>query len=442
MGALAPMSSLRPHRLLRLVEEQARDEALSSLETPGDPVVSAGRRVEMVLRRRDRSGVTRKALFALLIAASVQIHAADSQAKRQTAFTLLWAGKYAQARAAFEDVLRQEPRDASARLGLAQSYYWSGDYRRAFREFERVLKTQPSNAEARRAADEIRAAARPGFAVGADAIDDDQPYRSGGTAARVYFFSDPLTKWEISGGGSRLRALDDERSTAEVALAGETTLPAIRTRIRAGLRQFRFPDGDARVLPSVTAERRLRTSSLTLRIERSPLLRSAPALRTHAWSDVLSARWGRENGSGLQFAAGAEHLRYFDQNSGWDADAYVLAPVSRALFLGASAAFRDTRESRFRIDSGRYDPYYTPQQLAEARAVGAFTLTRGRISASTHIDAGIARERNAGTFVPWRASLSLTMGVAPDVAFSVTAAHDSTAFYNANEIRAGLAGRF
>ena len=379
----------------------------------------------------------RKALLALMIlTASVGLRAAE----REDAFALLWAGNYRQARAAFENVLRRQPRDPVARLGLAQSDYWSGDYRRALVEFQRVLEIQPSNAEARRAVEEIRAVSRAGFGVEADAIDDDQPYRGGGTEARVFFFSDPLTKWELGGGGSRLRALGDEKSTAEIALAGETTLPSIRTRIRAGLRHFRFPDGDARLLPSLRAERRLRTSSIALVAERRPLLRSAPALRRHAWDDALSARWGRENGSGLQFAAAAEHVRYFDRNSGWGADAYVLAPVSRALFLGASAAFRDTRESRF--DGGQYDPYYTPQQLAEARAVGAFTLTRGRLTTSAHLDAGIARERTAGRFVPWRASLSLTMRVTPDVALSATATHDSTAFYNANEIHAGLAGRF
>ena len=373
-----------------------------------------------------------------MLAASVALQAAESP--RQRAFTLLWAARYAEARAAFEEILRQEPGDASARLGLAQSYYWPGDYQRALREFERVLELQPSNAEARKAVEEIRAASRPGFAVEANAIDDDQPYRGAGTEARVFFFSDPLTTWEIRGGGSRLRALGETQSTAGIALAGETTLPSIRTRVRAGLGYFRFPDGDARLLPSM----RLQFSSLTLLAERRPLLRSAPALRTHASADVLSARWGRTSGSGMQYAIAAEQLRYFDRNRGWGADGYVLAPVSRAFSFGASAAFRDTRESRFDsgFGSGRYDPYYTPRQLAEARAVGAFTLTRGRLSASTHLDAGIAHERAAGRFVPWRASLSLTMRVAPDVAFSATASHDSTAFYHANEIHAGLAGRF
>lgn len=373
----------------------------------------------------------------LLLATTVALHAAESlEAKRQRAFALLWRGEYVAARAEFEEVLRQQPRDASARLGLAQSYYWAGDYRRALREFQRL----PNHAEARRAVDEIHAASRPGFAVEADAIDDDQPYRGGDADARVFFFSDPLTKWELRGNGSRLRALGEDRSTAAIAVAGETTLPSIRTLVRAGLARFRFPDGGARILPELTAEHRLRTSTITLDARRTPLLRSAPAILTHAWGDELSARWARENGGGLQFAVAAQHVRYFDRNRGWSTSAYVLAPISAALRVGASAALRDTRESRF--INGRYDPYYTPQDLAEARVVGAYTLGRGRLSMSAHLDAGIAREHSAGSFVPWRASLGLTMRVTPDVAFSASATHDSTAFYNANEIHAGLAGRF
>src|SRR5688572_2551799 len=56
LGPPPALSHLRPRRLLRLVEEQARDEALSRDETPDRQVVRARRGLALVLRRRDLPG--------------------------------------------------------------------------------------------------------------------------------------------------------------------------------------------------------------------------------------------------------------------------------------------------------------------------------------------------------------------------------------------------
>src|SRR5438105_1411201 len=59
LGALAPMSGVRPRRLLRFVEEQARHQALSRRASSGHPLVRAGRAMAVVLcRRADRRDVT------------------------------------------------------------------------------------------------------------------------------------------------------------------------------------------------------------------------------------------------------------------------------------------------------------------------------------------------------------------------------------------------
>lgn len=385
------------------------------------------------------------------------------EAERTLAYILLWQAKYDQSRALFARIIARNSRDAEARTGLAQTYYWSGDYRGALREFERRLRLQPSNAEAQRVVEEIRAAARPGYAVDGSAIDDDQPYRSAGSVARMFLFSDPLTKWEVTAGTSRLRALGLTRETTQIGLAGETTLPSLRTRIRGSVQRFTFPDGSAQLLPFVGAERRLATTNLTFSAERRALLRSAPALRTHPSGDALTLRWSRENGDRLQFAVRGEHIRYFDRNRGWGTDGYVLVPIARRsagnLSLGGSVAYRDTEESRFRLANastleGIYDPYYTPQRLAEARLVVAATIPRRRVTTSIHLDGGVARERVIAfasaaesvevdrSFDPWRASVSAAVRITPTVTLSLSAAHESTAFYNVNEIRAGVAGRF
>src|SRR5262245_47607205 len=57
LGPPAALSLLRPRRLLRLLEEQARDEALPRHGPPDHPVLRAGGGLGLVLRRRGDAGV-------------------------------------------------------------------------------------------------------------------------------------------------------------------------------------------------------------------------------------------------------------------------------------------------------------------------------------------------------------------------------------------------
>lgn len=388
----------------------------------------------------------------------------STQAQRMLAYVLLWQGEYGEARERFARVIAANARDAEARVGLAQAYYWSGDYRGALREFERVLELQPSNAEAQRAIGEIRSAARPGYAVETSVLSDDQPYRGTGLAARAFFFTDPLTQFEVRAAGSQLRALGVSRDTTSVGVSGETSFPNARLRVRGGVDRLTFPDATAQLLPAVRVERALGKTNLALSAERRALLRSAAALRTHPSGGAVALRWSRDDDGQFQFAVRTEHIRYFDRNRGWGVDGYALLRPLRAgparVTLGGSLAYRDTAEPRFRLRNaatleGDYDPYHTPHSLAEARAIVAASasLTQ-RLTASVHVDGGIARDRvifatTGGqplefgrTFYPWRASANAALQLTSGVALTVSAAHETTAFYNSNEIRAGVAGRF
>jgi tetratricopeptide (TPR) repeat protein len=349
--------------------------------------------------------------LALLLAG-----AADPRLAR--ARTLLWTARYAEAEKAFQAILADNPRDVEARRGLAQAYYWSGDFRHAAAEFAAL----PHDPQSQRALAEIRAASRPGYAVEGSTLDDDQPYRARGTAVRAYWFSDPLTKWEIDAGAARLV----DRDVASFGIAGETGLPPIHATLKAAAAWMRFPDDTKKLLPSVAVDERLGATTLTVAAADRPLLRSRAALLTHPTANVVSARWWR----GDAWAIHAEHLGYFDHNRGNAADAFYLRPFG-AMAFGASAAWRDTAESRFR--GGVYDPYWTPMQQREVRAIAAAAWKR----ASLHLDGGIAHDSIAGTFHPWRAALTVGTGT-----FRVIAEHNVTAFYRSNEIRASLAGRF
>lgn len=387
----------------------------------------------------------------------------SNDAWRTLGNVLLWQAEYGDAREIFTSLLSRDPRDVESRLGLARSHYWAGDSRGALREFSKVLDLRPNDAEARRAVEEIRAAMRPGYAVDAALLDDDQPYRAAGGRVRAFFFSDPLTTWELDVEGAGLDAGDEDETAARAGAAVETMFTAIRMRVRAGVSHFRFPDGSSELLPSLRIARRLATTTLELSAESRPLLRSAAALATHPSADVFTLRWSREETGRVQFAARGEHLRYFDGNRGWGADGYLLVTAFHAadatVSAGGSIAYRDTDESRFRLADpltleGIYDPYWTPRELLEGRLIVAASLPAGAFTFSVHLDGGVARDRARSfsppsstveydrTFHPWRASVTSSVQPSSALTLSLSFAHETTVDYDSNEIRASLAGRF
>ncbi|HEX9986131.1 MAG TPA: tetratricopeptide repeat protein [Thermoanaerobaculia bacterium] len=383
--------------------------------------------------------------------AAVTRYPQSRDARLRLAQVALWSGDYAKAGPMFGRLVEQNPGDVEARLGQAQAAYWSGDYRQALRHFEAVLRLRPDDPDATRAVREIRSAARPGYTAGAGGISDDQPYRATSSGASVYFFSDPLTRWELGAAATRLHAGDASAHAQELFAGGETVLPRAGFRLGGRLRAMQFPDSRRELLPMLSLERRAGRSRVTLLIERRELLRASTALRSHPFADVAAVRWSGDGVRATRFAVGAESLRYFDGNRGASADGYILAPFRR-FSLGASAAWRDTRASRFHPESGEYDPYWTPHDLREVRAIAAASFRRPRATVDVHLDGGIARDRVvyfgpesasfSRTFHPWRASLAVGAPLNGQTTFHVSAERVSTVFYTANEIRASVAGRF
>jgi tetratricopeptide (TPR) repeat protein len=383
--------------------------------------------------------------------ASIDSCPESSDARRTLGQVLLWTGRYDEARKTFAALLGRNGDDVESRVGLAQAAYWSGDYRLALREFERILRQQPARAEAQRAVAEIRSASRPGYTASLGGIDDDQPYRSTTADITAHVFSDPLTKWQLGLGTTRLHALGITRDVHEVSGGGETLLPSAAIGVRASLRWMRFPDDRSEVLPLVSIERRFGRSRAAISLQRRELLRAGAALHSHPFVDAFAIRWSREEPDAMQFSAGAESLRYFDGNRGTSADGYVLAPFGRFLF-GASTAYRNTHEPRFRADTGEYDPYWTPHDLREVRAIAAAQIRSAGATFDLHLDGGIARDRvlyfAAGapsyerTFHPWHASLAVTAPPIAQMTFRFSVERISTVFYTANEIHASVAGRF
>ncbi|HEY2093932.1 MAG TPA: tetratricopeptide repeat protein [Thermoanaerobaculia bacterium] len=325
------------------------------------------------------------------------------------------------------EAVRQAPESRDAQLALARVYLWEGRYREAERLFAALVARDPKDNDARRGLEEIRAQSRPGYVVDGGFIDDDQPARLFMPSAMVYGLFDPLTKWSLSGSALRMNTNlgDDDSETVRGGVSA--VLPHSRTTVAAGLGWTRFPDGRSQIMPDATVTR----GRLSLSFDRRALLRSATAVRSHPFADVTALRW-TPNGNA---AFSASHFRYFDQNSGNNVDGYWLVPV-RSFLLGASAGYRDTKESHF--VNGTYDPYWTPIGEREGRAIAATTWKR----LGLHVDAGVAYDRVAGTFHPWRVAVSTAFPLASGAILNVSAERSRTAFYTANEIHASVAGRF
>jgi hypothetical protein len=325
------------------------------------------------------------------------------------------------------EAVRRAPNSRDAQLALARVYLWEGRYREAEKLFAALVARNPRDNDARRGLEQIRAQSRPGYVVDAGFIDDDQPAQSFMPSATIYGFVDPLTKWSLSASAVRLKTDLGHGDSESVRGGLSAVFPRLKTTVAAGLGWTRFPDGTSRVMPNATIAR----DKLSLSFDRRALLRSAPAVRSHPFADVTTLRWAPDANASFS----ASHFRYFDQNSGNSADGYWLVPV-RSFLLGASAAYRDTKESRF--VNGTYDPYWTPIGEREGRAIAAVTWKRVNL----HVDAGVAYDRITGTFHPWRVTASTSFPLTNGATLNVSAERSRTAFYTANEIHASVAGRF
>ena len=148
--------------------------------------------------------------------------------------------------------------------------------------------------------------------------------------------------------------------------------------------------------------------------------------------------------------------------------------------LGIAAAYRDTEEGRFRIEraggtplapglwayewKGVYDPYWTPIDLEEVRAIASVGSAHGsKILWSLQFTGGAARDTAVGfapstgptplpsfsfevelerSYRPWTASASAEIPVANGMRVRFDYEHMKTIFYEADELRATLVGRF
>jgi tetratricopeptide (TPR) repeat protein len=393
---------------------------------------------------------------------------------------LLWQQRYESARTEF----LKRPADADFAEGAATAAYWTGDYRTAAREFEDILRKDPNRETARRSLSEIESAARPIDRFATDAVDDDQPYRTLRAIASTSYFSDPLTRWDVQAGSWWMNASRQgvKANAPFVVIANETTFPSLRLVASSSLGLFRYPDGTSRPIGSAGITYRMTShAAVSASIEQYEMLETATAIERHIYGRATALQWKRQREHGWLAAADARSIRYSDDNRGWAVSGYALVPIGKVKQLqfsaGASAAFRDTTNNRFYVESvsstpsgtaftysytGAYTPYWTPREFREARAIAAIDTPLGRSSLRFQADGGITRDLGTGfgpesgttlfppdiflfeygrTYHPYHLQLSFSTPVSHGMTFEAAVERSSTVFYKANGIRASLVRR-
>lgn len=408
-----------------------------------------------------------EALYREIVAEEPQSRAARLGLAR----VVMWQGRYAEAIRLFDAI---QPADVETLEGRATAAYWSGDFRTAAREFRRVLELDPQRELSRRSLGEIESVARPTQKVTIGLTRDDQPFDALVAEASATFFSDPLTEWSVTTGGSRLDAerLGDA-SASFLRIGNQTRFGRVRLAADAGA--MRFPDGETGFIGGASVNVR----PFTLSIERRAELAAATSIRTHATSTTTSLRW--DLARAWLASAEVSHRRYFDDNSGWSAVAWGVAPLWRegswTFWGGLSAAARDTDESRFTITAiasvledgafryqyrAEYDPYWTPNDLIEGRVVAAIERRWDRGSLKLQADGGYARDRgrafgpDSGStpfpeatwpvafdrqWRPFRVGLTTSFEITPSFVFEAGATHGATVDYRSTSVHASLVRR-
>jgi tetratricopeptide (TPR) repeat protein len=398
----------------------------------------------------------------------------------------LWRGRLHEAATDFRALLARDAADAAAREGLATALYWLGDWPAAAKEYRQVLVTAPGNETARAALAEIEREAAGVGEVGMSLARDDQPYRR--TRGHVVFTppAESLTRWRVEAGSYHLESIaHDVSATAPFAsVAVSTSFPRTGISIEAWVRGQKFPDDETKLLGGGAIRRSLLSphSRLSLSVDQRELLYTTTSLNTHPYVTAATLRWDLEQPAGWYAAAYAEGLRYFDDNRGLALGGYAAVPVVRTprvtLWLGGGASYRDTDETRYRLDTissrpvpggrfayeyeGVYDPYWTPIETTEVRAAMALRWVIGGTALRLHADGGAGRESaigfgpatgsspfplpGAGVFErnynPWRAGFELTQPLGDSSSIVISYEHFVTAFYESDEAAIRFSRRF
>jgi tetratricopeptide (TPR) repeat protein len=356
----------------------------------------------------------------------------------------------------------EHPDDAHAQFMLGETLYWIGDWSGAKRHLIQALRLDPAQAEARRELEEIRQVTAPWILLAARHRRDDQPLRQGASTIDCGLFLNPLQRL-IFRAEPQLFGSAEHGFVFSADAGWLAYWPGLKLETElAGGYLARHGRGASDWIGRASIGVRLPQGiNLRARSERAAYLWTLASLETPVVDNNIQGiiSWDRKG----WLAEAAYGVDFFpDANKVWNAYGWLLAPLVRSrgatLQAGYSLAFTDSAESRWNLPpgggKGRYDPYYTPEELRVQSVIfsGALPLTR---SLTFHAHGGygfsareIAPPSQLGQapalrkFHPWNAHASLDVALARGLSLTLSGEHEKTAFWRMNRFSAGLTYRF
>jgi tetratricopeptide (TPR) repeat protein len=408
--------------------------------------------------------------------------------------TLYWGGAIKEAEAVYEAGLAQHPDDTRLRLEFARMLmetqraararvlltplrddkqaaseaesllgtmaYWEGDLSAAKRHFESALRHTPEQAEATRQLEEIQALAAPWVRFAGEFRHDDQPLDRLAGSAEAGWYLTPLHSIAVRVQPQRLTSseLGETLLAGEAALGGFWPAARLETEAAVGVLQ-RSSTREPQLTGKLGLGLRLpQNFTVRARAERAPYLWTRASLVTPVMTDAFTGLLDWNDPRGWLGQAGYVLQQYPDRNRIHTTYVWALAPVVRSgpaeVKLGYGLNYQDAEQNRFVLAggslAGRYQPYYTPQDLQVHSATGALTLqAKQALVLRTSGAYGVYAAENAPvflqpepappqaseisycrrTFHPWNARAALTAALPNRLAATVFGEHFRTAFY-------------
>ncbi|HEY0970599.1 MAG TPA: tetratricopeptide repeat protein [Gemmatimonadales bacterium] len=393
----------------------------------------------------------------------------DPEARLALARTIAWAGRHAEAEAAYEqlltsglderslaeaekgiarvaawrsDLVRSErlwravtgrwPQDAEGWTGLAQVLHWAGQPREADGALDRALALRPDDADALEQRRWLRAELRPAAEPRVVSERDSDDNRSTVTSLTATFPS-AAGSWTLSLGQRDAGQPGAEGTSRSIRAGGRWTLGrAVLARAELGATQVRVgraadwgPDESGRTTPSAAASASIRLApgaSLAVGVSHGAFDETVALMRAGVRTTSVDVGGDVTLGGGLRLAVGASHTSLRGAptaNARLSGNAALSWNAAQGLSVtGALRAFGYTRSVR--------EGYFAPDSYALGELGARWTLGDA-LGWSVSADAGIGVQSivlpgTRETRGAQRAALGVAFGVRPGTTLSIDAA--------------------
>ena len=462
----------------------------------------------MILRDRgDLAGAV------AILRARLADHPDDGDAARLLAQTLYWLGERAEARALYEAALVRHPGDTAVRLeygrmlvdlldarrartlllpltasGTARASaatllgtldYWTGNLSGAMSWLETALDADSARRDTRELLREIAGLTAPWLRVSVSGRRDDQPLREQRGEVEVGWF--PVPEWSLAVRAAPSRFPADAITTREaldLSARARGFVPAMRLRLEGegGVYRRSWARSGDWTGRGAAALGLGRSFALGASLHRAPYLHTQSSLRSAVMSTAIGANLRLDSPRGWLGELAIQREDFPDDNTISTAFGWILAPLVHGprghLLAGYSLSMQDSRESRFvLVDTtpslppgrpqaelrGRYDPYFTPDQLTAHAVIASLMMRPSRATAlrlggsygvRAHDRApvflsvpsvppqgeGVVRASYARTYTPWDIRASFEAGAPGGSSLRITGAHNHTIFYSASSL--------